>query len=41
MYEEKITVHFVINSRSTNQKEACPLHFRTTLFKERKQFSTE
>jgi integrase/recombinase XerD len=40
MYQEKITVLFVLNSSRTNQKGLCPLHCRITLFKERKQFST-
>ena len=40
MYQEKITVLFLLNSSRTNQKGVCPLHCRITLFKERKQFST-
>jgi integrase/recombinase XerD len=40
MYQQKITVLFLLNSSRTNQKGVCPLHCRITLFKERKQFST-
>jgi integrase/recombinase XerD len=40
MYQQKITVLFLLNSSRTNQKGVCPLHCRITLLKERKQFST-
>ena len=40
MYQEKISVLFVISSSRTNQKGLSPLHCRVTLNGKRKQFST-
>src|SRR5690606_9640210 len=40
MHQEKITILFVISTSKTNQKGLCPLNFRITFNKERKQFST-
>ena len=40
MYQEKISVLFILNSSRINQKGLCSLYCRITLNKERKQFST-
>ena len=40
MHQEKITILFVINQTKTNQKGICPIYFRITINKVRKQFST-
>ena len=40
MYQEKISVLFVISSSRTNKKGLCPLYCRVTLNGKRKQFST-
>jgi integrase/recombinase XerD len=40
MYQEKISVLFVINSSRTNKKGLSPLYCRVTLNGKRKQFST-
>jgi integrase len=39
MYNEKITILFIINTARTNQRGLCPLNCRITLNKERKQFN--
>jgi len=40
MHQEKINILFVINQAKKNQKGICPIYFRITINKVRKQFST-